>query len=583
MNVAFSSAQAKPGGNVSRAWLRALEITACATREPSRILPRAVAEWADAYGDHVAMISERETFTYRQLAARVNIYARWALAAGIAKGDAVALMMRNRPDYFALWLGLTQVGAIAALISPDLQGAALTHALNVSGSGRVIVDLDLLAVARRAAPAELWVHDGEHMDARSLQAELVGVSSAPLAEAERREVTLDDRALRIFTSGTTGLPKAAEVSHRRIVVWSHWFAGLAGLNSEDRHYNCLPMHHSVGGVVAIGAPLVFGGSVAIVEKFSASRFWDEVQRYDCTSFQYIGELCRYLTAAPERAAEKGHRIHLALGNGLAPEVWRAMLDRFGPIQVLEFYASTEGRIGALGRVPPYLAASDPIALVKFDADAQTPLRGPDGFCVRCEDDEPGEAIGRIGVNPSQRFEGYSEVKETEKKILRDVFKPGDAFMRTGDLMKRDDQGFYSFVDRIGDTFRWKGENVSTLEVAEVCRQAGVEEALVFGVKVAGHDGCAGMAVLKASVPLDLAAFAEGLAELPRHARPLFLRVVGEIAATETHKPKRALYLAEGFDPSRTRDPLFVFDAEIAAYVALDAERYEAIQTGRVRV
>jgi fatty-acyl-CoA synthase len=270
-----------------------------------------------------------------------------------------------------------------------------------------------------------------------------------------------------------------------------------------------------------------------------------------------------------------------------------MLDRFGPIRVLEFYASTEGnvwlynvegRVGALGRVPPYLSARDPIALVKFDPDAQAPLRGADGFCFRCEDDEPGEAIGRIGDDPSQRFEGYSEAGETEKKILRNVFKPGDAFMRTGDLMKRDAQGFFSFVDRIGDTFRWKGENVSTAEVARVCgRQPGVEEVLAFGVKLGANDGRAGMAVLKASAPLDLTAFARGMEALPRYARPLFLRVVGEIQTTETHKPKRGVYLADGFDPSRTADPLFVFDAESGAYVALDAERYEAIEAGRARV
>jgi len=406
-------------------------------------------------------------------------------------------------------------------------------------------------------------------------------------------VTLDDRALRIFTSGTTGLPKAAEVSHRRIVAWSHWFAGLAGLSADDRHYNCLPMHHSVGGVVAMGAPLVNGGSVALAERFSASRFFDDLARFDCTSFQYIGELCRYLVAAPRSEAEGRLKLRLALGNGLAPEVWRAMLERLGPIRVLEFYASTEGnvwlynvegRIGALGRMPPYLAARDTLALVKFDEEAQAPARGPDGLCLRVGDGEPGEAIGRIGAEAAQRFEGYSDERETEKKILRDVFAPGDAWMRTGDLMRRDVEGFYEFVDRIGDTFRWKGENVSTAEVARVCAaQASVEDAIVFGVKVPGAEGRAGMAVLKASAPLDLAAFAAGLEALPRYARPLFLRVVSDIATTETHKPKRGLYLNEGFDPGKVNDPLYVFDAERDAYAPLDAQLYERITSGAVRI
>ncbi len=332
------------------------------------------------------------------------------------------------------------------------------------------------------------------------------LSGEPLAPGERRPVTLADRALRIFTSGTTGLPKAAEVSHRRLIVWSHWFTGLAGLTASDRHYNCLPMHHSVGGVVAIGAPLVVGGSVAIAERFSAHRFWDDVARWDCTGFQYIGELCRYLVAAPSRPHERIHKLRIAIGNGLAQEVWRAFLDRFGPLRILEFYASTEGnvwlynvegRIGSIGRVPPYLALRDPIALVRFDYESQTPARGADGFCERCADGEIGEALGRIGEDPGARFEGYSQGDETEKKILRDVFEAGDAWMRTGDLMRRDADGFYAFVDRIGDTFRWKGENVAALEVAMALRACpGVVDAIVYGVAIPGAVGRAGMALLK---------------------------------------------------------------------------------------
>ena len=353
------------------------------------------------------------------------------------------------------------------------------------------------------------------------------------------------------------------------------------------------MHHSVGGVVALGAPLVRGGSVVIAERFSASRFFDDVVRWQCTSFQYIGEFCRYLVAAPPSEAEKHHELRLALGNGIAADVWRAMRERFGDLSVLEFYASTEGnvwlynvegRIGALGRVPPYLAARDTIALAKFDADAQAPLRGEDGFCLRCGDDEIGEALGRIGDEPQQRFEGYSESQETEKKILRNVFKQGDAWMRTGDLMRRDADGFYYFVDRIGDTFRWKGENVATLEVARVClAQDGVDDALVYGVAVPGAEGRAGMALIKVRGALDLARFARGMKVLPRYARPLFLRLTREIATTETLKPKRGAYVAEGFDPAKVKDPLYVFDADAGDYVPLDAERYAAIVEGKMRL
>ena len=561
----------------SRAWLAALEVSTRATRDPLRILPRAVDEWAARFGDKPALLSDRETLTFAQLSRLSQTIGRWALSRDLRKGDAVALQMRNRPAYFALWLGLTRVGVIAALLSPDLAPSALAHALGVSRARLLVVDGDA------PAPPDFEILA---FDALLAQAEALG--EAPLPPFD---VTLDDKALRIFTSGTTGLPKAAEVSHRRLVTWSHWFAGLAGLKADDRLYNCLPMHHSVGGVVAVGAPLVNGGSVVIAEKFSASRFFDDVARFDCTAFQYIGELCRYLVAAPGSEAEKRSKLRLAIGNGIAPDVWRAMLDRLGPIRVVEFYASTEGNvwlynvegeIGALGRLPPLLAAREPLALVKFDADAQAPSRGLDGFCQRCGDDEPGEALGRIGDDPGQRFDGYSQQDETEKKILRDVFQPGDAWMRTGDLMRRDAAGFYYFVDRVGDTFRWKGENVATMEVTNAClAQAGVEDALVYGVAVPGAEGRAGMALVKTREGFDVQAFARGVASLPRYARPLFLRVTSQIATTETHKPKRAVYVAEGFDPSRVSDPLYVLEGE--AYVTLDAERYSAIVGGAARL
>jgi fatty-acyl-CoA synthase len=591
MNVAVPLPTVRKSGGASRAWLAALDTTTRATRDPSRILPRAVDEWAEAYGDRPAIVSANASLSYRALSERANQFARWALGEGVAPGEAIAIQMRNRPDYFALWLGLTKIGAVAALVSPDLKGDGLAHALKVARATRLVVDDELVAEAR-ATQVPLWAFDGR-ADVASLTQQIAGLSGAPLAPSEQRDVTLDDRALRIFTSGTTGLPKAAEVSHRRVVAWSHWFAGLAGLSADDRHYNCLPMHHSVGGVVAMGAPLVNGGSVALAERFSASRFFDDLARFGCTSFQYIGELCRYLVAAPRSEVEGRLKLRLALGNGLAPEVWRAMLERLGPIRVLEFYASTEGnvwlynvegRIGALGRVPPYLAVRDTLALVKFDQEAQTPARGPDGLCLRVGDGEPGEAIGRIGAEAAQRFEGYSDQSETEKKILRDVFASGDAWMRTGDLMCRDAEGFYQFVDRIGDTFRWKGENVATAEVARVCAaQASVEDAIVFGVKIPGAEGRAGMAVLKASAPLDLVAFAAGLEALPRYARPLFLRVVSDIATTETHKPKRGLYLNEGFDPGRVGDPLYVYQSERGAYEELGAARFHAIMNGQARL
>ena len=599
MNAAMTPASKEdPAATPARAWLRALETTSQATRDPERILPRAMSEWASKYRDAMALVSDRESFSFRGLEKRMNQYSRWALGAGAMRGETVALMMGNRPEYFAIWLGLIQAGLIVALISPDLRAPAVAHALKVACARRVIAaaecaDVCADAIAGLDDGIEILVHGDGQSDRRRIDLAVSDQSGEALAEGERRPVSLADRALRIFTSGTTGLPKAAEVSHRRLVVWSHWFAGLAGLTCSDRLYNCLPMHHSVGGVVALGAPLVFGGSVAIAERFSARSFWSDVARFECTAFQYIGELCRYLVAASDGPEEKVRGLRLAIGNGLSEDVWCALLNRFGPLRILEFYASTEGnvwlynvegKIGSIGRVPPYLALRDPIALARFDRNSQTPERAADGFCTRCAAGEIGEALGRIGDDPGARFEGYSEAIETEKKILRDVFEAGDAWMRTGDLMRREADGFYAFVDRIGDTFRWKGENVATSEVAAVLRACpGVAEAIVYGVAVTGTDGRAGMALLKIDRRFDLDTLTRRLETLPRYARPLFLRLVSQIETTETFKPKRRAYVDEGFDPERVKDPLYVLEREREVYVPLDANRHEAIRNGSMRL
>ena len=274
---------------------------------------------------------------------------------------------------------------------------------------------------------------------------------------------------------------------------------------QDRLYNCLPMYHSVGGVVAVGGVLLNGGSVFVRERFSASAFWDEVVRHDCTLFQYIGELCRFLLNSGPHPLERAHRLRLACGNGLRQDVWTAFQDRFAIPRVLEFYAATEGsfslynvegRPGAIGRVPPVLAPRFPAALARLDPTTGALLRDGHGHCRRCAPDEVGEALGRIATAPEgpNRFEGYTSKVEGERKVLRDVFEPGDAWFRTGDLMRRDAAGFFYFVDRVGDTFRWKGENVSTSEVADVLAACpGVTAAAVYGVEVPGCEGRAGSA------------------------------------------------------------------------------------------
>ncbi|MBV8404493.1 MAG: long-chain-acyl-CoA synthetase [Gammaproteobacteria bacterium] len=584
-----------------KAWLRALERTAPIERDPARTLPLVIDSLAERCGERQALLSSDSTLTYRQLAAACNRYSRWGLARGLGRGDTVCLAMDNCPDYMAIWLGLTRIGATVALMNTNLRGELLAHSLSLVAPRHIIAGASLSEAVRSATPlltasAACWVRgdDGGHLPRLD-----EAIAALPGDALEPGEVpaapTLADRALCIYTSGTTGLPKAANVSHYRLMQWSHWFAGLIDVQPQDRMYDCLPMYHSVGGVVATGATLVGGGAVVLRERFSASGFWADVVAARCTLFQYIGELCRYLLASPVQDEDARHTLRLACGNGLRADVWQEFQQRFGIPQILEYYAATEGnfslyncegRPGAIGRIPPFLAHRLPVALLRFDPESGAPARDASGHCVRCAPREPGEAVGQIlEAHGATRFEGYTDAGDSSKKILRDVFAPGDTWYRTGDLMRQDEQGFFYFVDRIGDTFRWKGENVSTTEVAGVLATCpGVADAAVYGVSVPGTEGRAGMAALVPGEKFDLTELRRAIAErLPGYARPLFLRIVSAISVTGTFKLRKQELTLEGYDPARVRDALYVDDPARGAYVPLDARLHAALQAGQLRL
>jgi fatty-acyl-CoA synthase len=584
-----------------KAWVRALERTAAIGRDPSLTLPVLIERLAGRFGSAPALVGAGGALSYRELAMAANRYARWGLARGLAPGDVVCLLMKNCPEYLAIWLGLSRIGVAVALINTNLTGELLAHALGVVGPRQVIAGAELCG-ALAAVQGKLsrsvgcFAHGaGSGHDLPRLDLEIAGLPGEALRATERAPPALGDRALYIYTSGTTGLPKAANVSHLRLMQWSEWFAGLIDVKPEDRLYNCLPMYHSVGGVVACGAALVGGAAVVVRERFSVSRFWQDLAAERCTLFQYIGELCRYLVNAPPQAQETQHSLRLACGNGLRGDVWRAFQQRFRIPQILEYYAATEGnfslyncegRPGAIGRIPPFLAHRMPVEIVRHDVAAGAPLRDAHGRCVRCAADEAGEALGQIlDERGTTRFEGYADPAASRGKVLHDVFTPGDAWYRTGDLMRRDAQGFFYFVDRVGDTYRWKGENVSTTEVADVIgRCGGVTEVAVYGVPVPNADGRAGMAALVVNQGFDLRELHRMIAvALPAYARPVFVRIVPAIELTGTFKLRKQELAIEGYDPVRVRDELYFDDPRRAQYVPLDAAMHEQLQSGKLRI
>jgi fatty-acyl-CoA synthase len=583
-----------------KAWVRALERTAAIGRDPTLTLPVVIEKLADRLGDVPALLGPASRLSYRSLAETANRFARWGLARGLARGDVICLLMRNCPEYLAIWLGLSRIGVTVALINTNLSGDLLRHSIDIVRPRHVIAGASLgsvlAAVRTQLDPLVVcWSYgDGGHGLAR-LDREVETLPGTPLAPTDCPLPSLADRALYIYTSGTTGLPKAANVSHARLMQWSHWFAGLTDLTSGDRLFNCLPMYHSVGGVVATGAALVGGGSVVLRERFSVSGFWKDVAGERCTLFQYIGELCRYLLNAPQDPHEASHSLRLACGNGLRGEVWEPFQRRFRIPQILEYYAATEGnfslyncegRVGAIGRIPPFLAHRIPVALVKYDVEAAAPARDSQGRCAPCAANEVGEALGRIlDQAGTTRFEGYADEEASRRKILRDVFTAGDAWYRTGDLMRRDEQGFFYFVDRVGDTFRWKGENVSTTEVAAAiagCR--GVAEVAVFGVTVPNTDGRAGMAALVVAPGFDLAELRRTVANaLPAYARPVFLRIVPVLEITGTFKLRTQELAQQGYDPAHVGDALYLDDAARGEYLRLDAALHQRIVSGKLRL
>ncbi len=547
---------------------------------------------------------EGRDHSYHQYNANANRIAHWALERSIGKGDVVAILMGNRPEYLEVWAGLAKVGATSALLNTELKGSALAHVLEAAQCKTLILGSECIDawasvdLGRRPDPDVFVVEDPQRDSvslppgAKSLTEETACYSDKNPLRSVRAELRGADALFYIYTSGTTGLPKAARFSHARF-MGAGLYSLLSGMTGQDTLYCALPLYHTTGGVMCVNAVLRSGGTLALARRFSASRFWHEVVAMEATGFQYIGELCRYLLAVPPSEWETRHKIRFCVGNGLRRDIWESFQTRFGIPHITEFYGATEGNVslvnlegvvGSVGRPAPGGKAT----LVRWDAQEEGHLRGADGRCIEAGVDETGELLGKIseGRTVAGRFEGYTHAEATEKKILRDVFEEGDAWFRTGDLLRRDERGFYYFVDRLGDSFRWKGENVSTQEVAEaLTRHPAVELAAVYGVEIPGCEGRAGMAavVLRGAGFDALALYAHVARALPTYARPAFLRVQVKADLTGTFKVRKVEMQAQGFDPDRASDPLYYRDDATRTYKPITPIALAAIHKGELKL
>ena len=552
---------------------------------------RLVQEKAEQIPNNMALYYLDERYTWREFNERCNQYSEFFLRQGVGRGDTVAFMMDNRPDFLFIQTALNRIRAVGAFINTNLTGKGLSHAINVAGPRVVVAGSEHVTAVKGvlddleglSKDRDVWIQrEDEKHKAGNFRVINAEVDECPRgAPVQLEDPRTSEGMCYIYTSGTTGLPKAAIISNQRWLTAANLF-GRTMFESTPRDiiYVSLPLYHSSAQFAGWGPSTVTGAALALRRKFSATNFWKDVLQYNATGFVYIGELCRYLLNQPAVPEETRHHLRIAVGNGLRPDIWEKFQARFHVPLIREFYGATEGnaplvniegRPGMIGRLRPGQV------IVKCDPASGEAVRNAQGLCDYVKAGEKGLLLGKI--NAVMRFDGYADKKATEKKILRDVRKKGDRFFNTGDVVQLHDEGWVSFADRVGDTFRWKGENVSTNEVAEILNGAkGILESNVYGVQVANSDGRAGMASLNVSGEFDVRSFGKFVNEkLPNYMRPYFIRVQHDMRITGTLKHQKVDYRDEGFDPAKVKDPLYYLDGE--KYVPIDAALYKKLSSG----
>ncbi|VDI31151.1 solute carrier family 27 (fatty acid transporter), member 1/4 [Mytilus galloprovincialis] len=566
-------------------------------------VPMIFTKTAKKHPSKPCLVSEEGTLTFEEVENLSNQIANYFYQAGYRKGDVVALCFtENRIQYVCYWLGLAKIGVVAALINYNQRDVALSHSINAADSKAIIFTPDLSdALADVASQIQNKVvfyctgnmSPNQVLSPVMLQSEL---ARSPTYPPPAVKVGYTEKLFYVFTSGTTGLPKAAIISHSRFYYMTVGATSLANMTEKDVVYDTLPLYHTAGGVVGVGSMIVLGCTLVVRKKFSASRFWEDCIQYNCTAAQYIGEICRYLLATPAKPTDNQHKVKVMFGNGLKPEIWKMFQDRFGVKQMGEFYGATEGNcntmnpdntIGAVGfttMIAPFLY---PITLIRFNKDTGEYLRDRNGICIKSKPGEPGELVGKIVKGDALReFDGYVNRQATDKKVCPDVFKKGDLAFLTGDVLIMDKFGYFYFQDRTGDTFRWRGENVSTYEVESIIsHHIQLKDSVVYGVEVKGLEGKAGMAtIVDEHKNLDLLSLTKALQKsLPPYARPVFIRLASEVDTTGTHKLKKVDLAKEGFNPNIIKDNLYYMNSKTQQYEPLTVQVYNDICSGKIRL
>ncbi|MEP3562433.1 MAG: long-chain-acyl-CoA synthetase [Marinobacter sp.] len=566
-------------------------------------LNKLIARNARKYPNRPAILCEDLTVTWQEFDTWSNRIAHYLKNQGLVKGDSIAILLENRPELLAIVAGAAKIGVACAMLNTSQKGKVLIHSINLIEPKMLVVGEELLEQAEGVRPEikldhanpMLYLADtntqnifGEAPEGYTNLALEISKFPATLPELNQ-PVLMGDTAVYLYTSGTTGLPKAAPGSHRKFVRAYGGF-GMLSLNMkpEDVLYCTLPLYHGTALLVCWGSVLAGGSAIALRRKFSARAFWDDVRKYKATTFGYVGELCRYLLNQPASPQDRNHPLTKMIGNGLRPSIWKEFKERFGIETVAELYASSEGNIGFsnffnMDNTVGFSTA--PYRLVKFHDGTRDPIRNEKGQFEEVEKGEPGLLLGEI--TKKWAFEGYTQKEATEKSILRDGFKKGDSWFNTGDVLREIGFRHLQFVDRMGDTFRWKGENVSTNEVENIIDGSGmVEEAIVYGVEIPHTNGKAGMVTLvpqKTSDGFDPDKLLAYLQEnLPAYAVPVFIRVTQAIEKTGTFKYRKVDIQKLGYSLERADDVVYVWLPKASGYTKVTPELIADIEAGDVR-
>jgi len=550
----------------------------------------------------LALKFEDRQISWSELNRKANQMAHYFRSRGVTFGDKIALNIENRPELLFATMGCLKIGAVAGMVNTGQTNEALAHSLRLIEPRLIIVGTECLANMETVADMIdvqysdklLYIADGDKATAPSYYQDLMAAMAGQAEDniLPEQALTLGTPIFYIFTSGTTGLPKASITTHMKVFrAGTQFGVNVMSLKPEDTYYCALPLYHSNALTVGFGSCLSSGATLALRRKFSASQFWQDCIKYEATAAIYIGELLRYLLAQPVRESDKAHHVTRVLGNGLRPDIWMEFKNRFGIGRVHEFYGASEGNTGfvnifnfdkTVGWSPQYGKAWD---VVQYDVDEDQPVRGDDAFMKRMAVGDTGLLIAQITEqNP---FDGYTDAQASEKKILRDVFEKGDAWFNTGDLVVLQKHGHIQFGDRIGDTFRWQGENVATTEVESVIMKwPEIEDAVVYGVTVPGRDGRCGMLYLtqKEEGKLDLNGLAAHMRDkLPSYAVPRFIRIGQKVDVTGTFKFQKTKLKNAAYKIDEVDDPLYVLARDADGVEPINAEVQGKIDNDELRL